>query len=384
MTKMKVISLFSGAGGMDWGFKKAGFEVIWANDIYQYAREAYKKNFGLEPKAGDIRKHRKFPKADVLIACNPCQGFSMIGKRVESDKRNLLYREIFKVLKIVRPKYVVIENVKGLKLLYEGKFFDRIENAFKRHGYRVYSQILDAKDYGVPQHRERIIIVGLRKDIKVQYEFPTPTHGTGPGLRPYVTLRKAIGRMPAPKPSEYYSRDDWSFFYMSRNRRARWDDVSFTIQAEGREVALHPGSPPMMKAGKDRFVFKGPKERYRRLSIKECARIQTFPANFKFCGFLESQYRLIGNAVPPRLAMHIAESIKKAERRRLAAVAAAKRKRASKRKAIRRKASRMVRYKREELAVAPRLRPIQIAHRRKAIAANRRWTRIEGLPKIHR
>ena len=111
---------------------------------------------------------------------------------------------------------------------------------------------------------------------------------------------------------------------MSRNRRASWDDASFTIQATAREVALHPSSPPMVKVEKDKFKFTGPANKYRRLSIKECALIQSFPVNFKFStNYVESGYRLVGNAVPPKLAKQIAESIKRTERRRLSAYAAA-------------------------------------------------------------
>ncbi len=127
---MKVVSLFSGAGGMDLGFSQAEFEIIFANDISVRACETYKKNLGLEPVNKDIRKIREFPKADVLIACNPCQGFSMIGKRDEGDKRNLLYREIFRCLRLVKPKYFVVENVKGLASLYKGKFSRRMLTGF--------------------------------------------------------------------------------------------------------------------------------------------------------------------------------------------------------------------------------------------------------------
>ena len=353
---------------MDLGFKQAGFKIIWANDCYKFACETYKKNFGVDIVRDDIRKIKDFPEADVLVACNPCQGYSMIGKRKANDTRNFLYLEIFRALRQVRPRYFVIENVKGMKWLFKGKFFRLIRDGLARQGYRVYWKIIDTKDYGVPQHRERIIIVGVRKDLKVKYQFPKKTHG--PGLRRYVSLRKAIGHLPSPKQTEYHNKDDWSFFYMSRNRRAEWTDVSFTIQANGREVPLHPSSPPMRWVERDHWVFTGPKAKYRRLSAKECARIQTFPPHFKFEGVLESQYVLIGNAVPPKLARVIAESIMRMEWRRLAAIA--RKKRVAKEKAVRRKVARMVRHKPEELALAQRIRPLQVADRRKAIATNRR------------
>lgn len=311
---MKVVSLFCGAGGMDLGFKQAGFDIIWANDIYKYACETYKKNFGIDVIHRDIRKIKVFPKADVLVACNPCQGFSMIGKRDEKDERNTLYRQIFRALRKIRPKYFVVENVSGLRHLYEGKFFKRMLCGFYNIGYWPAWQVVNAMDYGAPQSRERIIIVGVRKDLKVRYKFPPKTHG--PGLKPYVTLRDSIGHLPAPQKGEYYSNQDWHFFYMSRNRRADWDSVSFTIQTEGRNIPLHPSSPPMVKVGKDHWKFVGDASKYRRLSIRECARIQTFPDDFEFAGELGSQYKLIGNAVPPLLARRIAESIKSLEEKR--------------------------------------------------------------------
>jgi len=312
---MKAVSIFSGAGGMDLGFTHAGFEIIWANDISQYACKTYEKNLKLKPVNQDIRRIKNIPQADVLIACNHCQGFSAIGKRNENDKRNLLYHEIFRCLKLIKPRCFVVENVKGLAYLYNGKFLRRMLAGFKRCGYKVQWQILDAKDYEVPQHRERIIIIGIRKDFKVSFEFPVKL--CGPGLKPYVTLRDAIGRMPEPKDNEYYNKEDWPFFYMSRNRLASWDSVSYTIQAQCRHIPLHPSCPDMQKVGKDKYQFVEDKKKYRRLSIQECARIQTFPDNFEFVGSLEAQYRLVGNAVPPYLARRIAESIKSMETKKL-------------------------------------------------------------------
>jgi C-5 cytosine-specific DNA methylase/winged helix-turn-helix protein len=135
----------------------------------------------------------------------------------------------------------------------------------------------------------------------------------GPGLKPYNTLRDVIGEMDEPVKGDYYNKDDWPFFYISRNRRACWDSVSFTIQSIGRHIPIHPRCPLMVRAGKDKFKFGGKKKIYRRLSTRECARIQTFPDSFQFAGGLKSRYRLIGNAVPPLFARKIAESIKTIE-----------------------------------------------------------------------
>lgn len=317
---MKVVSLFSGAGGMDLGFKEAGFDIILANDIYSYACETYQRNFGVKPIREDIRKVRRFPEADVLVACNPCQGFSLIGRRDENDERNLLYRQIFRALRIVKPKYLVVENVKGLRSLYGGKFLARMLSGFERAGYNAYWKLLNAQDYGVPQRRQRIIIVGVRRDLNVEYQFPAPTHG--PGLKPYVTMRKSIADLPKPGAGEFFdNKNHWSFFYMSRNRRADWEQVSFTIQTNGEDIPLHPSSPPMKKVSRDRWKFTANARKYRRLSVRECARIQSFPDTFEFIGPLGSKYRLVGNAVPPQLARVIAESIKRLDEKKTASVA---------------------------------------------------------------
>lgn len=306
----KVISLFSGAGGMDLGFRLAGFEPVWAIDSSVTAWQTYQRNIGLRPKCKKIERVRHFPRATGatgLVACAPCQGFSMIGMRNEDDPRNLLYRSVARCIRQLRPRFFVFENVRGLSLLYGRKFLHRILRAYKRLGYDVSWKLVDAADYGVPQHRKRLIIIGFRKDLKVDYKFPDPTHG--PGKIPYVTLRDVLNDLPAPRSDEYYHQDDWPFFYMSRNRRATWGRPSYTIQTEPRHIALHPSCPPMRHVEKDKWVFTKGAGSYRRLSVRECARIQTFPDWFEFAGALDAQYRQVGNAVPPLLAEVIANSV---------------------------------------------------------------------------
>jgi DNA (cytosine-5)-methyltransferase 1 len=301
---LDAISLFCGAGGMDSGFIQAGHRIVWANDRNKNACATYEKNLHLAPLCRDIRKVTKFPEAEIVVACNPCQGFSFIGTRNPKDERNYLYREVIRCLKQVQPKFFVTENVRGLKYLYKGKFFKLMLRRFEKTNYKVTYALLNAKDYGVPQDRERVYIVGVRKDISFEYKFPPKTHG--PGLRPYVTLREAIGDLPPPKEGEFWSDNRYPFFYMSRNRRRSWDEVSYTILASGRHTPLHPGCPPMKHEGKDKWAFTDDVSKYRRLSVRECARIQTFPDNYLFEGNLTSQYMQIGNGVPPLLAYKIA------------------------------------------------------------------------------
>lgn len=320
-----MIDLFAGAGGLSLGFEMAGFQPIWANDNNKWACETYEANFGPGiMHCCDIKGIGEFPKADIVVGGYPCQGFSLAGKRLVTDPRNKLYLEYARCLREVAPKFFVAENVPGMLTLGGGKIIEAMVHEFENinGGYDVaYTHSpLNAKWFGVPQDRKRVFIVGVRKGLNFKYGFPKPTHG--PGLKPYVTLRDAIGSMPEPKEGEVYDAG-YSSIYMSRNRRRGWGDVSFTIQAGARHAPQHPSSSPMEKRrisetplyGK--IGLKGENEAYiwtfsgkhRRLSYKECAAIQSFPSNFVFKGPLIEKYKQIGNAVPPLLAKAVASGI---------------------------------------------------------------------------
>jgi len=306
---MDALSLFCGCGGLDSGFEQAGHRIIWANDTNKYACETYAQNFSIQPLREDIRNVKSFPYADLVIGGYPCQGFSLAGNRDAFDKRNYLYLEFARVLKTIKPKSFVAENVKGVIVPFKTiRAIDLMIREFESCGYNVKWQLLNAKKYGVPQDRERVFIVGVRKDLNMEFVFPKKTHGKPP-LKPYVTLREAIGDLPEPKEGEYYDHTGFSSRYMSRNRIRGWDEVSFTIQASGRHTPVHPSCPPMKKIGQDKWEFTDDISKYRRLSVRECARIQTFPDNFIFSGPLNSQYVQIGNAVPPLLAKCIAAAL---------------------------------------------------------------------------
>ena len=345
---MKVLSLFSGIGGLDLGFEKAGHETVFANDIMKIACVSYacyfnKKNRksqvlsiseynelfdegqlpALPVVKGDVSEINKFPEADIVTGGFPCQGFSMIGTRLETDPRNQLYLQFSRVVSLINPKFFVAENVRGLLQLYQGRVFQAIKEEFRhtgKHGYNVKSKLLNAKNYGVAQDRERVIIVGVRRDLDFEYEYPDPTHGSPDffgnhynGQKPIRTLKKEIGRFHAPKEEEIYS-GKFSPLYMSRNRRRGWDNVSFTIQANAMHVPLHPSSCRMVKAETDKFLFEPERGDYRRLTPKECLAIQSFPRDYikKIKGSIQQQYTQIGNAVPPKLAEAIALNIPKA------------------------------------------------------------------------
>lgn len=219
----------------------------------------------------------------------------------------------------VQPKFFIMENVKGMLTLGKGEVFHQIRQDFEAAGYRVYHKLVNARDYGVPQLRERVFLVGVREDIKFKYEFPEPSHGDGLFLNPYITLTEAIGDLEE-NPGEYFT-GSYSTIFMSRNRKKNWNEQSFTIQASGRQAPIHPGGLPMEKVDKNKWIFPDGEENNRRLSVKEIARIQTFPDWYNFSdgknegmsknGRLDKIYKQIGNAVPVQLARIISQPIAK-------------------------------------------------------------------------
>ena len=348
---MKVLSLFSGIGGLDLGLEMAGHETIFANDIMKAACESYANYFGKYRKTkiykpddyndilkngdsrtlpelpiiyGDIAKIKSFPEANIVTGGFPCQGFSMIGTRLETDPRNSLYLQFSRVVSLVNPEYFIAENVRGLMLLYGGRVFEAIKKEFKKNGYEVQAKLLNAKHFGVAQDRERVIIIGVRNDLSqkgIKYFYPEPTHSeqklngqqlnlNGSELKPFKTLKDEIGRFHEPNENEIHG-GKFSPLYMSRNRRRKWNEVSFTIQANAMHVPLHPSSCEMVKEETDKFVFKPKNGKYRRLTPKECLAIQSFPRDYikKIKGSVQQQYTQIGNAVPPLLAQAVAEKL---------------------------------------------------------------------------
>lgn len=348
-SKINTISLFCGAGGLDLGVELAGldialasrqatnllyahkrkfdaaraehgiFHVVFATDFFQEAITTYKNNFSPRTLVhrSDIQKITQFPKAELVIGGFPCPGFSSAGPRLIDDPRNALYKHFVRCLRDSTPKFFIAENVKGILSLGKGQVFSEIRGDFAEAGYQIYHKLVNARDYGVPQLRERVFLIGVRNDIDYNYEFPFPTHGELPGLTPYKTLEDAIKDL-EDNPGEYF-KGSYSSIYMSRNRKKRWEEQSFTIQASGRHAPLHPMGSAMKKVGKDKWVFTE-ETHNRRLSVRETARIQTFPDWFEFDtgngnisknGQLNKAYKQIGNAVPVELARAIATPIAK-------------------------------------------------------------------------
>ncbi len=388
--KHKVVGLFSGCGGLDLGFIQAGLDVVWANDFFKEAVETYKRNISEHIVLGDITQisSSDIPDDfDVLLGGFPCQGFSIANiKRSMKDERNFLYKEMLRVIDDKQPKYFVAENVKGLLSMQNGEIIKMIKNDFEEIGYVVDYELMKASDYGVPQHRERVVIIGNRLGLKNPY--PEKTHGNEKGLLPYISTKEAVGFLSKvrirdksfilkgtkiinhkartnvhdkfwgrkhkvnqfdicdylkfwraesgwstkrvdehfgyahtaghwfrkdnnsgsiPNPSDWWELKKILGFddkydkqvtelelkpitFEQSLRINNWDTPSDTITATGPEI--HPN-------------------RERRMSVRECALIQTFPPDFEFVGSLGNMYKQIGNAVPVLMAQRIADGIKK-------------------------------------------------------------------------
>lgn len=300
---MQAVSLFSGCGGSDAGVIANGFEVLMANDKLAYARDVYQANHPqTDYVLGDVAKVKTFPAAQLLVGCYPCQGFSQGGVRQASSSLNTLYLEFARALGAIKPKAFVVENVSGMVRKNFAHLLQDQLKVFTEAGYRVKYQVLNAADYGVPQERKRILIVGVRDDLGVDYQFPAPTHGPG-CEQPHTTIRDAIGDMPEWPEGEFYARE-FHWYYLSRDRRRGWDAISKTIVANPRHVPLHPMSPALVKQEHNVWKFETD-ARARRFSYREAARLQGFARDFIFpdtdAGSLDMRYKVAGNAVPPPL-----------------------------------------------------------------------------------
>ena len=300
--KYKMISLFSGAGGLDIGFDRSGFKTIWANDIDRDACDTHRKWSDAEVVCGDIGKidFNSIPEADVIAGGFPCQGFSLAGPRKIDDERNILYRYFVSLVEKKQPLAFIAENVKGILTLGDGAIIEAIIEDFSEKGYAVYPNLVNAADYGVPQDRWRVILIGFKKGLQIaDYTFPSPQQER-------VTIQEALKGVATPR-TEDVCVASFSSRYMSRNRKRKWDEVSYTVPAMAKQVSLHPSSPDMIKLGEDHWVFGTGQTR--RLSWQEAAAIQTFPLEMEFCGDLTSKYRQIGNAVPVKLAEIVASDL---------------------------------------------------------------------------
>ncbi|MEI6222876.1 MAG: DNA cytosine methyltransferase [bacterium] len=322
---MKIASLFSGAGGLDKGFEKAGFQVVWANEYDSTIWETFESNFThtkLDKRSITNVLSQDVPDVDGIIGGPPCQSWSEAGaRRGIEDKRGQLFYDYIRILKEKQPKFFLAENVSGILQPKHAEAFSNIINEFKESGYEVSYKLLNANDYDVPEDRLRVIIVGYHKRMKMKFKFPQPKNYK-PVLKDAIyDLRLAKPAKDGNKtngneltiPNHEYMNGGFSTIYMSRNRVRSWDEPSFTIQAGGRHAPIHPQAPKMKFIEQNKRIFVPGKEHlYRRLSVRECARIQTFPDDFIFKYHnIADGYKMIGNAVPVELSHHLAKEILK-------------------------------------------------------------------------
>ncbi len=303
------VSLFSGCGGSDFGLHKAGFDILLANDKLSYAAEVYNHNLPYTDfVVGDVSNILKFPKSDLLVGCYPCQGFSQGGARDPDRKINYLYREFDRALRYIKPKAFVVENVSGMKRADFDHLLKNQITRFRLAGYKVKWAVLNAAHYGVAQERKRIFIVGIRTDIDLEYEFPVPKFGVSV-KKPFITQRDVIGHLPKWPLGEFCT-DKFHWYYLSRDRRRNWNEPSKTIVSNMRHIPLYPGSPELIKLGKDKWTFSTD-DPARRLSYREAALLQGFDKKFEFPDTvsLEMKYKVIGNAVPPPLFKAVVKAI---------------------------------------------------------------------------
>ena len=306
--KARAVSLFSGCGGSDLGLHRAGFEVVMANDILSYARDVYTANLPeTDFVLSDVRNVVKFPTAELLVGCYPCQGYSQGGAREASRSINFLFTEFGRALRKIRPKAFIVENVSGLTRADNVALFRRQVRNFRQAGYRVTWKLLNAADYGVAQERERIIIVGMHSGLGLEYTFPNPTHG-GETTRPHKTIREVLAGLPD-WPVGEFNAEPFHWYYMSRNRRRDWNEPSKTIVSRARHMPLHPISPELIYKGPDKYVFAS-NSPARRFSYREAARLQGFhDLVFPDHRGLTARYQVVGNAVPPPLFEAVAKAL---------------------------------------------------------------------------
>lgn len=324
---MEVISLFAGCGGLDLGFRRAGFNVKWANENDLSIHKTYLYNHPQTVlNTSDIRilKESEIPDCDGIIGGPPCQAWSLGGMSLGlNDERGRLIYDYIRIVKWKRPKFFIMENVPGMVCSKHIETFLGFLRMFSKIGYKVKYKLINAADFKIPQNRLRIFVVGIRDDINVEYFFPVSIN------QKHITLAQAIGDLKYYQPRPYYvenviQKDEqipnhdyytgsFTQKFMARNRVRSWNEQSFTIQAQAGNVPLHPQAPKMLyvSANERKFAI-GYESEYRHLSVRECARIQSFPDDFYFIyDNIKDAYKMVGNAVPPRLSYLMAVSIKK-------------------------------------------------------------------------
>ena len=316
MEKLRVASLFCGCGGTDVGllgdfdflgkhYASNSMEIVYANDIDDNACNIFKENFGIAPDNRDIRevKSEDIPEFDILTGGFPCQSFSIIAQNPKrlgvKDERGKLFFEMCRILKERQPKCFIAENVKGILTANKKSAFPLIMKEFEDSGYNVQYRILNSANYGVPQKRERVIIVGFRKDLEMEFSFPDTKIRNEDD---FIPLKEIIEK----KVDEKYFFSERAVAGMMKKResmnKGRAQDLNKpcnTVGAHLAKVSLNSTDPVLMEG-----------KRYRRFTPREVARIQSFPEKFELVGSETAQYRALGNAIPPVMFWYVAKAVK--------------------------------------------------------------------------
>lgn len=316
MGRLKVASLFCGCGGTDVGiqgdfvylgkhYASNETEIVYANDIEKSACTIFEKNFGIAPDSRDIRevKSEELPEFDILTGGFPCQSFSIVAQNPKrlgiKDEKGMLFFEMCRILRDRQPKCFIAENVKGLLTANKREAFPLIIKEFEESGYDVFYKVVRAVEYGVPQKRERVIIVGFRKDLEITFEFPEPIITDE---KCYIPLKTIIEQTV----DEKYYFSDKAVIGMMKNRdsmnkgRAQNpEEPCNTVGAHLAKVSLNSTDPVLMDG-----------ERYRRFTPREVARIQSFPESFQLVESESAQYKALGNAIPPVMFWYIMKAVK--------------------------------------------------------------------------
>lgn len=316
MEKLKVASLFCGCGGTDVGvlgnfnflgkyYASNELEIVYANDIDDNACNIFKENFGIEPDSRDIREvsSDEIPEFDILTGGFPCQSFSIIAQNPKrlgvKDEKGKLFFEMCRILREKQPKCFIAENVKGILTANKKSAFPLIIKEFEDSGYDVSYAVLNSANYGVPQKRERVIIVGFRKDLDIKFEFPSATVQDENAFTPLSdVIENAV--------DEKYFFSQRAVDGMMKKRasmnKGRAQDVSKpcnTVGAHLAKVSLNSTAPVLLV-----------NERYRRFTPREVAGIQSFPESFELVGSEAAQYRALGNAIPPVMIWYVAKLVR--------------------------------------------------------------------------
>lgn len=317
-----IVSLFSGAGGLDLGFRNKEYDIVFANDFDRSVEPTYNKNHDIDMLVEDIRElnYDNIPECDGIIGGPPCQSWSLAGSMEGADdERGSVFFDYINIIGDKKPDFLVTENVPGiLSKRHYDDFMDIIEE-FEDMGYTVKYKKMNAAEYGVPQRRKRVFIVGIKDELDFEFTFPDSDK------KETRQLDSELPDLPEPEPTygdsydeeeleipnhEYYV-GGFSSRYMSRNRVRDWNEPAYTVIANARHQKIHPKAPRMVKVEKDKWKFNEQfEDMYRRYSVREAALLQTFPRDFELVyNTVDTGYKMVGNAVPVRLAESLAEEL---------------------------------------------------------------------------